>query len=215
MCSVTHYAFDTHSYYCLVLDYYCKYGEIFPYMRSIGALAPNVAHEKIRMYAAELYLALHALHSEDIIYRDLKTENILMDAKGHFLLADLGLCKQTKTTGSFCGTAEYMAPELLEGKNTTKMNDWWAFGTLVYELICGIPPFYAQNINGDLDEPQMCNNILHNELKWNGKPEKWESQTTAKNFLKRLLNKNPKKRLGYDNEEDIKNDASKASIGIR
>jgi len=94
--------------------------------------------------------------------RDLKPENILLDYSGHIALCDFGLCKLNMTdknkTNTFCGTPEYLAPELLLGKGYTKVVDWWTLGVLLYEMMTGLPPFYDENTN------EMYKKILQQPL---------------------------------------------------
>ena len=95
---------------------------------------------------------------------DLKPENILIDYNGHIALCDFGLCKlnmtETETTNTFCGTPEYLAPELLLGHGYTKTVDWWTLGVLLYEMLTGLPPFYDENTN------EMYRKILQDELRF-------------------------------------------------
>jgi protein kinase X len=97
-------------------------------------------------YTAEIVAALEFLHSKQIVYRDLKPENIMLDAEGHLKLTDFGFAKRliNDKTYTLCGTPEYLAPELLfyRGHNTTC--DWWSLGVLIYEFLCGSPPFYDE-----------------------------------------------------------------------
>lgn len=113
---------------------------------------------KTRFYAAEIILALEYLHSKGIIYRDLKPENILIGADGHIKIADFGLSKQGIEDGAktytFCGTPEYLAPEILQAKGHDKAVDYWSLGALIYEMLTGAPPFYSR------DKQQMFRNIL-------------------------------------------------------
>jgi len=92
-------------------------------------------------------LALGYLHESKIIYRDLKPENILITEDGYIKLADFGLAKMVgdKIANSFCGTPEYLAPEMVNGTGHDRTLDWWTLGVLIYEMIVGIPPFYNSN----------------------------------------------------------------------
>ena len=102
-------------------------------------------NEQARFFAAEVLLALEYLHKRDIIYRDLKLDNILLTLEGHIKLADYGLCKGgmqiNNTTATFCGTPEFMAPEILREQPYTRSVDWWAFGVLLFELLYAQAPF--------------------------------------------------------------------------
>jgi serine/threonine protein kinase len=89
-----------------------------------------------------------------VIYRDLKPENIMLDKYGYLKLTDFGLSKQADISYTFCGTPEYVSPEMVEGIDYDKNVDWWALGILIYELLAGIPPFYNK------DDNVMFNNIL-------------------------------------------------------
>ena len=99
-----------------------------------------------RFYAAEITLALNYLHSLNVLYRDLKTENILLSATGHIMLTDFGLCEENlkfgETTATVCGTPEYMAPEMVMKHNYGWPVDWWCLGIVIFEMLCGSHPFY-------------------------------------------------------------------------
>ena len=102
----------------------------------------------MRFYGAQVALALGYLHSKHILYRDLKPENILLSEDGYVCLADFGLSRILETEQiamSFCGTAEYLAPEIIQESGHHHGADWWALGILMYEMIVGIPPFYHKN----------------------------------------------------------------------
>jgi serine/threonine protein kinase len=138
------FAFQNQNKLYLVMDYFAG-GSLFYHLRRRKRLGESLA----KFYAAELALALAHLHRMNVIYRDLKLENILMDAKGHVALTDFGLSKDNvmngEGTSTFCGTAEYIAPELLERKMYGFGVDWWSFGCLVYEMVHGQTPFYDKN----------------------------------------------------------------------
>ena len=130
---------------------FCSGGELFTHLRRKG----KFNEEMTRFYAAEVLLALEYLHDKlNIIYRDLKPENIILDSKGHVKLTDFGLSKETKRSKSFCGTPEYLAPEILLGKGYDSTVDWWSFGCLIYELLAGVPPFSSR------DRSQLFHDIL-------------------------------------------------------
>lgn len=167
-------------------------GELFYHLQREGKFDLS----RSRFYTCELLSALECLHSLDVIYRDLKPENILLDYKGHIALCDFGLCKlnmksQDKTS-TFCGTPEYLAPELLLGNGYTKAVDWWTLGILLYEMLTGLPPYYDEDVN------TMYRKILTNPLKF---PENFDKD--AKDLLIGLLSRDPKQRLGNNGAREI------------
>merc|ERR1712196_521781 len=122
-------------------------GELFHWLKK----KRKFSEDGTRLYAAEIALGLGHLHSLDVIYRDLKPENILLDDQGHVCLTDFGLSKELEMDDqeahTFCGTPEYLAPEIVLNKGHGKAVDWWSLGILLYELTVGIPPFYSQNVH--------------------------------------------------------------------
>ena len=139
------FAFQNDEKLYLVTDYYAG-GSLFYHLRK----SRGFAEPRARMYSAELLLALAHLHEHGIIYRDLKLENVLMDHHGHIALTDFGLAKDQVTSyvsgaKSFCGTPEYLAPEIIHRKGHGKAVDWWSLGMLIYELLTGLPPWYTKN----------------------------------------------------------------------
>lgn len=103
-----------------------------------------------KFYAAQVILALGYLHNKKIIYRDLKLENILVEEDGYIVISDFGLSKilsePNQLTETFCGTAAYLAPEIIRGSSYDKTVDWWALGILLYEMLHGLPPFFDRNM---------------------------------------------------------------------
>lgn len=151
------YAFQTEDKLYLVMDYY-NGGSLFFHLRK----SRKFSEKRARFYAAQLLLSMAHLHELNIAYRDLKLENILMDDKGFIALTDFGLSKENVDVPdgakTFCGTAEYIAPELLKGLPYGKAVDWWGFGTLLYEMMTGQTPFFDRN------RKRMFHNILHRDV---------------------------------------------------
>jgi len=170
-------------------------GELFHHLQKEQRFDIN----RSRFYTAELLCALECLHGFNVIYRDLKPENILLDYSGHIALCDFGLCKldmkDEDRTNTFCGTPEYLAPELLLGQGYTKTVDWWTLGVLLYEMLTGLPPFYDENTN------EMYRKILSEPLHFPG-PE--IVPPAAKDILTKLLNRKPEQRLGANGASEIK-----------
>ncbi|XP_056283160.1 protein kinase C eta type [Pseudoliparis swirei] len=144
---------------------------------------------RARFYTAEITSALMFLHSKGIVYRDLKLDNVLLDKDGHCKLADFGMCKEGifegAVTGTFCGTPDYIAPEILQEMLYGPSVDWWALGVLLYEMLSGHAPFEAEN------EDDLFESILNEDIVY----ASWLS-AEAVNILKALLTKNPARRLG-------------------
>ncbi|KIJ60779.1 hypothetical protein HYDPIDRAFT_138719 [Hydnomerulius pinastri MD-312] len=168
-------------------------GELFYHLQREG----KFDQDRSRFYAAELLCALEHLHSFNVVYRDLKPENILLDYTGHIALCDFGLCKlnmsETEKTNTFCGTPEYIAPELLESQGYTKTVDWWTLGVLLYEMMTGLPPFYDENVN------TMYQRILTDPLVFPS-----DMPAEARSVMTGLLKRDPARRLGTNGGEEIK-----------
>ena len=138
------FAFQTSGKLYMVMDF-INGGELFFHLRR----CTRFTEDRTQFYAAEILSALEYLHKQGIIYRDLKPENVLLDSEGHIKLTDFGLSKKffsgEKKTFSFCGTPEYLAPEILKGTGHDQAADFWSFGALIYEMMSGAPPFYCKN----------------------------------------------------------------------
>nr|XP_061798964.1 ribosomal protein S6 kinase alpha-1 isoform X1 [Nerophis lumbriciformis] len=189
-----HYAFQTEGKLYLILDF-LRGGDLFT------RLSKEVmfTEEDVKFYLAELALGLDHLHSLGIMYRDLKPENILLDEEGHIKLTDFGLCKEGidhhEKAYSFCGTVEYMAPEVVSRAGHTHSADWWSFGVLMFEMLTGSLPFHGK------DRKETMNMILKARL---GMPQFLSAE--AQSLLRALFKRNPGNRLGSgpDGAEEIK-----------
>jgi serine/threonine protein kinase len=177
-----HYAFQTTDKLYMILDY-VNGGELFFHLKKEGKFTES----RVKFYASQIALAMSHLHSLDIVYRDLKPENILLDSNGHVVITDFGLSKQIidpSGTHTFCGTPEYLAPEVLRGQGHGAPVDWWSLGTLIYEMLTGLPPFYSANTN------VMYQKILTGDLKFPS-----DITQECKMLLEGLLERDPSRRL--------------------
>ncbi|XP_065312667.1 RAC-beta serine/threonine-protein kinase-like isoform X2 [Gordionus sp. m RMFG-2023] len=179
------YSFQTPDKLCFVLE--CAIG---------GELYTHLSHdrtfteERSRFYGAEITTAIGYLHEHDIVYRDLKLENLLLDKEGHIKIADFGLCKQDISYGdktrTFCGTPEYLAPELIEDEYYGRAVDWWSLGVVMYEMLCGRLPFHHR------DHERLFQMIVSHPVRL---PTSTLS-VPARSLLSGLLVKDPERRLG-------------------
>nr|UCK81518.1 RAC serine/threonine-protein kinase [Arenicola marina] len=185
------YSFQTTDCLCFVMEY-VNGGELFYHLSRLRVFP----EERARFYGAEIISALGYLHEHSIVYRDLKLENLLLDKDGHIKIADFGLCKEDmslgQTTKTFCGTPEYLAPEVLEDNDYGRGVDWWGTGVVMYEMMCGRLPFYNK-------DPEILFELI---LVENVRFPKTLSES-ARSMLAGLLNKDPKRRLG-GGEKDVK-----------
>ncbi|CAI9741469.1 protein kinase C iota type-like isoform X2 [Octopus vulgaris] len=156
----------------------------------------RLAEDHARFYAAEISLALNFLHERGIVYRDLKLDNVLLDSEGHIKLTDYGMCKEGLfggETNTFCGTPNYIAPEILRGEPYDFSVDWWALGVLMFEMLAGRSPF---DVVGSDNPDQNTEDYLFQLIL--EKPIRIPRSVSVKaaSVLKGFLNKNPKERLG-------------------
>jgi RAC serine/threonine-protein kinase len=176
-------AFQSKEKLYFVLDY-CPGGELFYH------LGRGFPEHQARFYAAEIVLAISYVHQLDIIYRDLKPENVLLDALGHVRLTDFGLSKEgisnsSSGANSFCGTPDYLAPEIANECGHGRAVDWWSLGALLYEMLWGLPPFFREDKNEVIQKVKTESVKLPPSL-----------SPPAKKVLSGLLTRDPDKRLG-------------------
>jgi serine/threonine protein kinase len=178
------YAFQSKRKLYFVLDY-CPGGELFFHLSKQTRFSEN----RTRFYAAQMVMALQYLHELGIVYRDLKPENVLLDAQGYVALTDFGLSKEgisdDFSARSFCGTPEYLAPEILTRAGHGRAADWWSLGALIYEMLTGMPPFYSRN------RDRLFRKILKANLNL---PAYLSNE--ARSLIVGLLDRNPNTRLG-------------------
>uniref|UniRef100_A0A7M4EY42 Ribosomal protein S6 kinase n=2 Tax=Crocodylia TaxID=1294634 RepID=A0A7M4EY42_CROPO len=178
------YAFQTGGKLYLILEYLSG-GELFMQLEREGIFMEDTAC----FYLAEISMALGHLHQKGIIYRDLKPENIMLNHQGHVKLTDFGLCKESihdgTVTHTFCGTIEYMAPEILMRSGHNRAVDWWSLGALMYDMLTGAPPFTGENRKKTIDKILKCKLNLPPYL-----------TQEARDLLKKLLKRNAASRLG-------------------
>lgn len=187
-----HYSFQTPQFVYMILDY-CSKGDLSLYL----AQRITLSEDEARFFIAEILLAVEYLHTLDVLYRDLKPENILIGPDGHVKVADFGLAKEkvgdNNTTKSFCGSPAYLAPEMLKNKGTGKAADIYGLGAVLFEMITGTPPFYSDDI------PKLYKNIQEGKLEF---PSTMSEE--ACDLLTKLLDRNPKTRIGVVDKNEIK-----------
>uniref|UniRef100_A0A8C5EXV0 Protein kinase C n=1 Tax=Gouania willdenowi TaxID=441366 RepID=A0A8C5EXV0_GOUWI len=186
-----HSCFQTESRLFLVIDY-VNGGDLMFHMQRQRKLP----EEHARFYASEICIALNFLHEKGIIYRDLKLDNVLLDHDGHIKITDYGMCKEGirpgDTTSTFCGTPNYIAPEILRGEDYGFSVDWWALGVLMFEMMAGRSPFDIITDNPDMNTEEYLFQVILE------KPIRIPRSLSVKaaSVLKGFLNKDPKERLG-------------------
>ncbi|KNC78816.1 AGC/SGK protein kinase, variant [Sphaeroforma arctica JP610] len=192
-----HYCFQSPRKLYFVLDY-INGGELFFHLQR----EQSFPETRVRFYTAEIVSAMDFMHKNGVLYRDLKPENILLCSDGHVALTDFGLCKENideaARTETFCGTPDYLAPEVLLKQPYGHAVDWWSLGVVVYEMLVGLPPFYSKNYKTLYDKILKSDPRIPNYV-----------SADAKDFLTKLLIRDPLQRLGSGPTlaEEVKNHA--------
>uniref|UniRef100_A0A8C6YBF6 protein kinase C n=1 Tax=Naja naja TaxID=35670 RepID=A0A8C6YBF6_NAJNA len=175
--------FQTSSHVCFLMDY-APGGDLMMHISF-----NNFSEDTSRFYSACVVLGLQFLHEKTIIYRDLKMDNLLLDSEGFVKIGDFGLCKEGvgfgDRTSTFCGTPEFLAPEILTDPSYTRAVDWWGLGVLIFEMLVGESPFHGDN------EEEMFDSIISEEVRF---PQFLSELSTS--LLHKLLEKCPERRLG-------------------
>ncbi|KAK8882546.1 RAC-gamma serine/threonine-protein kinase [Tritrichomonas musculus] len=188
-----HYSFQTDTHIFLAQDF-MPGGELFSRMAQVDI----IDEEQVKKYMAMLILGVGELHSAGIIHRDLKPENILFDEKGYLKISDFGLVqfeiKKQNTTTTFCGTPEYIAPEIYLEQPYGRSVDWWALAVISFRMLFGVLPFNGSNFM------EIAENVVNQDLSI---PDNSDVSANGKDLMRKLLIKDPAKRLG-SGEDDYK-----------
>ena len=182
------FSFQTERKLYIITDF-IPGGTLLYHIRNLG----RFNEETVKIYLAQIILAIEYLHKKSIIYRSLTPETISLDSNGYIKLSDFSFSKSdiffySDCTSTFCGTSEYLAPEIIEGKKYGKCVDIWCLGILMYEMIFGFPPFIDDNLN------KLYKKIILNEPNFDF--DEIQISVLAKDLIMKMLNKNMDKRIG-------------------
>lgn len=190
-----HYAFQTPSHLVLILQF-CPHGNL----QGIISREKRLREPAARLFTAQILLALEHLHERQIVFRDLKPDNIVIDEKGHAMLTDFGLSKEevagVKAAKSFCGSIAYLAPEILKRQGHGHSVDIYGLGVLLYEMLCGLPPFYHR------DRDTLFRNIETSRLRVPA-----HVTAVASSLVQSLMQRDPAQRLGFEKTSDVRTHA--------
>jgi serum/glucocorticoid-regulated kinase 2 len=185
--------FMTNTKICFVLPFYPG-GDLYSFLESKGPFDDSTA----AFYGVQVAHMLSFLHSKNIVYRDIKLENFMLNENGYLVLIDFGSCKiieeKTELQCSFDGSIDYMAPEVISGEGHGLMADWWSYGILMYELLSGKPPFHEGSTERILDLITNANVRFNSKIK---------ASSVTRDFINKLLKKSPKERIGQNEFSQI------------
>ena len=192
LCHMKFY-FMTETKICFVLPFY-RGGDLYSLLEAKGPFDDSTA----AFYGVQIAQMISFLHSKNIVYRDLKLENLMLNDNGYLILIDFGSCKiieeKTELQSSFDGSIDYMAPEVISGEGHGMMADWWSYGILMYELLCGKPPFHEGSTDRILDLITSANVKFSSKVK---------ASSITRDFINKLLKKSPKERIGQNDFNQI------------
>jgi serum/glucocorticoid-regulated kinase 2 len=182
--------FENSDYYYIVLEYMAG-KDLFDYIQKRGF---SLSEQRVKELTFQIGQAIKYLHSYGIVHRDLKLENILLDQNGYLKIIDFGLAKMLQDgemAASFCGTPEYLAPEMIAQKGHDKSVDWWALGVLIYEMLIGVTPFFNKNRELLLTKIQKSKVVFPDRNKY-----KIKYSDEIADLITKLLDRDTTKRLG-------------------